>query len=126
MAFQLFAGGYAGLITAFSFALTSPTSGSLTLQASNSAGTNPSWLALSPSNSSILYANQETSYGQVLSFVINSATGQLTQKSSAPTGGSDPANFAVLLQSDEIVAANVGGPLNSMANRALRPDSEAL
>ncbi|KAG8863802.1 hypothetical protein FRB96_007639 [Tulasnella sp. 330] len=108
MSFTLIVGGYANLITTLLFTLSGSGTGSLSQTSQIAGGNSPSWLALSPVNSSILYANQETTVGEVVSFTID-ASGKLTQYDSAPTGGADPANFAVLQAGNEIVAANYDG-----------------
>lgn len=109
MALKILVGGYTSLITALLYTPNgSGTAGSLSLLSQSNAGTNPSWLALNPSNSSIVYANQETWGGQIWSFVIDPTTAALTKKSTGSTGGNDPAHFAVLFGGgNEIVAANV-------------------
>ncbi|KAG8956814.1 hypothetical protein FRC04_000292 [Tulasnella sp. 424] len=108
MALKILVGGYTSLITALLYTPNgSGTAGSLSLLSQSNAGTNPSWLALNPSNSSIVYANQETWGGQIWSFVIDPTTAALTKKSTGSTGGNDPAHFAVLFGGgNEIVAAN--------------------
>lgn len=102
MVLKILVGGYSSLITALTYS-----AGSLSVLSQSPAGTNPSWLALNPQNSSILYANQENYSGQILSFVVDATTGSLTQKGGVSTGGADPAHFAVLFSGAEIVAANV-------------------
>ncbi|KAG8924649.1 hypothetical protein FRC00_004880 [Tulasnella sp. 408] len=111
MALKILVGGYTSIITALLYTPNgSGTAGSLSLLSQSNAGTNPSWLALNPSNSSILYANQETWGGQIWSFVIDPTTAALTKKSSGSTGGNNPAHFAVLFGGgSEIVAANYDG-----------------
>ncbi|KAG8928288.1 hypothetical protein FRC01_006171 [Tulasnella sp. 417] len=109
MALKILVGGYTSIITALLYTPNgSGTAGSLSLLSQSNAGTNPSWLALNPSDSSILYANQETWGGQIWSFAIDPTTAALTKKSSGSTGGNNPAHFAVLFSGgNEIVAANV-------------------
>ncbi|KIO30985.1 hypothetical protein M407DRAFT_221408 [Tulasnella calospora MUT 4182] len=110
MALKILVGGYTSIITALLYTPNgSGTAGSLSLLSQSNAGTNPSWLALNPSNNSILYANQETWGGQIWSFTIDPATAALTKKSSGPTGGNNPAHFGVLFGGNEIVAANYDG-----------------
>ncbi|KAG9011828.1 hypothetical protein FRB94_007554 [Tulasnella sp. JGI-2019a] len=106
MSFTLITSGYANLITSLLFTLAgSGTSGSLTQTSQIAGGSSPSWIALSPTNSSVFYTNQEATVGQILSFTI-AADGSLAQHNAASTGGAGPAHFAVLQAGNEIVAAN--------------------
>ncbi|KAF8602594.1 putative isomerase YbhE [Ceratobasidium sp. AG-I] len=98
-------GGYTSIITALLF---KSSSSSLSTLSTSYAGTNPSWLAVHPTNKSVLYANQETYSGAVWSFAIGSS-GSLTQLASASTGGDSPAHFAVLSSGTEVVAVNYNG-----------------
>ncbi|KAG8868701.1 hypothetical protein FRB97_002068 [Tulasnella sp. 331] len=92
MSFTLIVGGYANLITTLLFTLSGSGTGSLSQTSQIAGGNSPSWLALSPVNSSILYANQETTVGEVVSFTID-ASGKLTQYDSAPTGGAGVGSY---------------------------------
>ncbi len=109
MALTILVGGYTSMITALAFTSgLSGGSGSLSILSQSNAGTNPSWIALNPTNSSILYAGQENYNGQILSFVVDPTTAKLTQVGSVGTGGQNPAFFLPLFTGTEIIAANVG------------------
>jgi len=108
MSFKLLVGGYTTFITALSFS-TSPTgAGSLTVLGQSPAGSNPSWIAANPTNTSVIYAAQENDAGQVLSFTLNPNTGSLTRTGTVSSGGSGPAYLAALASGEEIVVANYG------------------
>ncbi|KAG9019213.1 hypothetical protein FRB90_005288 [Tulasnella sp. 427] len=107
MTLKILVGGYTSIITALLYTPNGSGTGSLSQLSQSNAGTNPSWLALNPSNSSILFANQETDGGSIWSFEINPTTAALKKKSAGSTGGNAPAHFAVLSGGgNEIVAAN--------------------
>ncbi|KAG9011827.1 hypothetical protein FRB94_007553 [Tulasnella sp. JGI-2019a] len=106
MSFKILVGSYTTFITALSFTLSSPGSGTLSFLNKSPAGTNPSWIASNPTNSSIVYASQENYNGQLLSFILNPSTGALTQRGTISTGGGLPAYFRPLQSGKEIVAAN--------------------
>ncbi|KAG8894301.1 hypothetical protein FRB99_001363 [Tulasnella sp. 403] len=121
MSFKLLVGSYTAFITALSFTSSGGgTNGTLSLLSQSNAGSNPSWIAFHPRNTSVLYASQENENGQILSFTVDPTTGQLTQRGTAPSGGGGPAHFAVLQSGNEIVAANYDGgsvediPLNPL------------
>lgn len=116
MALKILVGGYSSMITALLYSAgTGGSEGSLSVLSSTYAGNSPSWIALSPVNSSILYSNQETSNGEIIAYTIDPTTAALTQKSTVSTGGSDPAHFAVLFSGGaEIIAANVSKIINSL------------
>ncbi|KZS89150.1 putative isomerase YbhE [Sistotremastrum niveocremeum HHB9708] len=100
VSFTILAGGYTSVITSFLFQSSPP---SLTVQGTSPAGTNPSWIAQSPINPNVLYATNENSYGQLLTFNIGSG-GALTQVSTVYTGGNGPA-FATPLPDGQTIAA---------------------
>lgn len=109
MSFKLLVGGYTAVITALSFTFNGAGAGtgSLSILSQSPAGSNPSWIEVNPTNPSVLYALQENDVGQILSFTIDSTTGQLTQAGSVATNGSGPAHFAVSQSGFEILVANV-------------------
>ncbi|KAF8602593.1 putative isomerase YbhE [Ceratobasidium sp. AG-I] len=104
-AFIIFVGGYTGMITALSF---NPGSTSLSTLSTTYAGTNPTWLAVHPTNKSVLFATQETYTGAVLSFAIGSS-GRLTQLGSVSTGGASPVHLTTFNNGTEIAAINYEG-----------------
>ncbi|KAG8863801.1 hypothetical protein FRB96_007638 [Tulasnella sp. 330] len=108
MSFKILVGSYTTFITALSFTISSTGVGQLSVLSKSPAGTNPSWIAANPTNTSIVYAGQENNAGQLLSFVLNPSTGVLTKESSISTGGSDPAYFLPLASGSEIVVPNYG------------------
>ncbi|KAG8985149.1 hypothetical protein FRB90_004909, partial [Tulasnella sp. 427] len=125
MTLKILVGGYSSIITALLYTPNGSGTGSLSQLSQSNAGTNPSWLALNPSNSSILFANQETYGGSIWSFDIDPTTAALTKKSSGSTGGNNPAHFAVLFGGgNEIIAANYDGA--STVDMVLGSDRETF
>ncbi|KAI0717392.1 putative isomerase YbhE, partial [Cerioporus squamosus] len=107
--FTILAGGYSSAIVSYLF---NSDANTLSVLGSNPSGTNPSWIALHPTNKSILYAVNEIEQGAIQSFVVKSdglLTGALD---TANTGGtSDPRNgpaFTIPLSTGEVAAMNFG------------------
>jgi len=72
---------------------------SLTVQGTYPAGNSPSWLAVSPLNSSIIYATNEVTVGAYLSFLVDTTTGAAKEIQSIDSGGNGPAFATPLLSS---------------------------
>ncbi|KAG8938134.1 hypothetical protein FRC03_007625, partial [Tulasnella sp. 419] len=104
MALKFLVGSYTSYITALSFS-----GNSLSVISQSNAGWNPSWVTGHPTNKSVIYSNQEQSWGQVYSFLVNPTTGQLTQIDSTPTGGADPAHLLALSSGTELYVTNYSG-----------------
>jgi 6-phosphogluconolactonase (cycloisomerase 2 family) len=105
VAFKILAGGFAGFIATYIF---DSDAGTLTLQAQNPTGTNPSWIALHPQDSSILYAVNEQTEGALQSFTVDD-NGNLTLVDTVPTGGNGP-TFTNPTLAGEVSAMNFGSP----------------
>ncbi|KAG8940121.1 hypothetical protein FRC03_005771, partial [Tulasnella sp. 419] len=105
MAFKILVGSYTAYISALSF----DGSNSLSFLTQSPAGFNPSWVTGHPTNKTVIYANNEGASGSVLSFVLNSATGQLTQVDTTSSGGADPAHILALSSGKELYVTNYSG-----------------
>lgn len=99
----IIAGGYTSFIVSYLF---NPDASSLTLLSNSSTGTNPSWIASHPTNSSILYATNEVDVGLLQSFLVDSQGG-LTNIANASSGGNGPA-FTAPLSTGEVAIMNFG------------------
>ncbi|KAF8586774.1 putative isomerase YbhE [Ramaria rubella] len=105
--FTILAGGYTTVISAFSF-VPGPkigSNGTLSLISQSNAGNSPSWIQRSPHNSSILYATNEVTDGQLVSFTIGEQ-GKVDLIASTSSGGDGPANLLPLKQSKEVAILN--------------------
>ncbi|KAI0746768.1 putative isomerase YbhE [Daedaleopsis nitida] len=109
--FTILAGGFSSFIASYVFDSDANT---LTLLGQNPTGQNPSWIALHPTNKSILYfassrsATNENTDGALQSFVVKS-DGLLTEAlSQVSTAGNGPA-FAIPLSTGEVAGMNFGG-----------------
>lgn len=102
--YKILVGSYTSVISTLLF---SPKANppSLTITSTSPAGTNPSWISLHPTNSSILFATQENYYGQALTFTLDSA-GRATQVASVYSGGQSPAYLAVINGGTELILPN--------------------
>ncbi|KAI0764966.1 putative isomerase YbhE [Fomes fomentarius] len=103
--FTILAGGYSTFIATYLF---NSDANTLTVLGENPSGQNPSWIALHPTNKSILYATNENTDGAIQSFVVKS-DGLLTDAlATTSTGGNGPA-FAIPFSTGEVAAMNFGG-----------------
>lgn len=104
--FTIFAGGFSTFIASYVF---DSDANILSLQQQFETGTNPSWIALHPENSSVLYAvNEIGPIGDLQSFLI-SPDGALSLVDTAPTGGNGP-TFTNPVSTGEVSAMNFGSP----------------
>ncbi|EJF63677.1 putative isomerase YbhE [Dichomitus squalens LYAD-421 SS1] len=102
--FTILAGGYSSAIVTYLF---NSDAGALSVVGQSPTGTNPSWIALHPTNQSILYATNENTEGGLQSFVIKN-DGLLTDAlATVSSGGNGPA-FAVPLSTGEVAGMNFG------------------
>ncbi|KAG6816389.1 hypothetical protein H0H87_006538 [Tephrocybe sp. NHM501043] len=101
--FTILAGGFAQFIATYLF---DSEAGSLTLVKKNPSGENPSWIASHLKNSSILYAVNEVSAGNLQSFVVES-DGSLSLVDTVSSGGNGP-TFTSPLSTGEVTAINYG------------------
>jgi 6-phosphogluconolactonase len=69
--------------------------GAWTLKKENSAGANPSFLAIAPSQRRVLAVDEDASGGLVRSFSFEPSTGALTEINNRPTGGDGPAHVSI-------------------------------
>ncbi|KZV96506.1 putative isomerase YbhE [Exidia glandulosa HHB12029] len=99
--YTIIAGSYTSTISTFLF---DAAAGTLSLGATSDAGTNPSWIQLSP-DSKALFATQENTDGAIISFSVQ-PDGSVKQVSKASSGGADPANLLVLSSGKEVVIAD--------------------
>ncbi|KAH9475848.1 hypothetical protein JR316_0011408 [Psilocybe cubensis] len=104
--FTILAGGFSTFIATYVFNSDAST---LTLTEQTTTGPNPSWIALHPENSSILYAvNEIGPIGSLQSFLVN-ADGGLTLVDTVSSGGNGP-TFTNPLSTGEVTAMNFGSP----------------
>ncbi|PIL27506.1 hypothetical protein GSI_10657 [Ganoderma sinense ZZ0214-1] len=102
--FTILAGGYSSAIATYLF---NSNANTLSLVHQSPTGANPSWIALHPTNKSILYATNENTQGALQSFVIKN-DGTLTNAlATISSGGNGPA-FAVPLSTGEVAGMNYG------------------
>ncbi|KAF5353940.1 hypothetical protein D9756_007155 [Leucocoprinus leucothites] len=102
VSFKILAGGYDVFVATYLF---DPQASSLSVVSRSSTGNSPSWISQPPTNSSILYAVNEVTNGDVQSFIINSDGSLSAVQDSALTGGNNPA-FAVALSTGAVAAMN--------------------
>jgi 6-phosphogluconolactonase len=69
--------------------------GAWTLKKENSAGANPSFLAIAASEHRVLAVDEDASGGLVRSFSFEPSTGALTEINNRPTGGDGPAHVSL-------------------------------
>jgi len=104
--FTILAGGFTSFIATY---VLDSDAGTLSLVKQNPTGTNPSWIASHPKNSSILYAvNEIGPIGSLQSFTVDEA-GSLTLVDTVTTGGNGP-TFTNPLTTGEVSAMNFGSP----------------
>ncbi|KAI0050553.1 putative isomerase YbhE [Auriscalpium vulgare] len=102
--FTILAGGYSTFVASYAF---NTDISSLTLQSQSTTGANPSWIALHPTNNSVLYAVNENTDGALQSFLIGSQ-GQLSGvQGEISSGGNGPA-FTAPLSSGDVAIMNFG------------------
>ncbi|TFK86813.1 putative isomerase YbhE [Polyporus arcularius HHB13444] len=107
--FTILAGGSSSAIVSYLFNSDAST---LSVLGQNPSGANPTWIALHPTNKSILYATNENPDGALQSFVVLS-NGSLTPAIDTIFTGEDvdhrngPA-FAIPLSTGEVAAMNFG------------------
>ncbi|KJA21813.1 hypothetical protein HYPSUDRAFT_682420 [Hypholoma sublateritium FD-334 SS-4] len=104
--FTILAGGFSTFIATYVFNNDTST---LTLINETTTGENPSWIALHPNNSNVLYATNEVEpIGALQSFSVH-ADGSLSLVDTVSTGGSGP-TFTNPLSTGEVSAINFGSP----------------
>jgi len=101
--FTILAGGFSQFIATYIF---DSDASSLSLIKQTQTGGNPSWITSHPKNSSILYAVNEISLGNLQSFVVGS-DGGLTLVDTVSSGGDGP-TFTNVLSTGEVTAMNYG------------------
>ncbi|TFK64512.1 hypothetical protein BDN72DRAFT_262380 [Pluteus cervinus] len=107
--FTILAGGFSTFIASYVF---DPDASTLTLVKQTETGTNPSWIASHPQNTSILYAvNEIGPVGNLQSFIVQPDT-SLTLIDTITTGGNGP-TFTNPLSTGEVSAMNFGSPNSS-------------
>ncbi|KAF8518678.1 putative isomerase YbhE [Hysterangium stoloniferum] len=107
--FTILVGGFTSVISTFSF-VPGPSVGSngtLKLLSQSNSGNAPSWIGRSPHNSSILYAVNEVTNGQLVSFIINN-DGTVDLIASTTSGGNGPPHLLPLQQCNEVAIVNYG------------------
>jgi len=99
--FTLLVGAYSSVITSIRF---DPSSTILSVLGSSPSGTNPSWIATHPLNSSVLLATNEVNpTGGVNTFLITDPiNGVAAIKSKSSSFGADPAHLAGLSQARQV------------------------
>ncbi|KAI0794979.1 putative isomerase YbhE [Abortiporus biennis] len=100
--FTIIAGGYTSFIATYLF--NSDTS-SLSVLGQYQSGANPSWIALHPTNKSILYATNENTNGALQSFEIG-RNGALSAPISTVSSGGDSPAFATPLADGQVAIMN--------------------
>ncbi|KAH8109447.1 putative isomerase YbhE [Phellopilus nigrolimitatus] len=100
--FTLLAGGYTSFVSTYVF---NSDTNVLSLTGQSTTGANPSWIALHPTNKSILYAVNEDSPGELQSFTINESGLLSNVVSTVPSGGDAPA-FTAPLSSGQVAIMN--------------------
>jgi 6-phosphogluconolactonase (cycloisomerase 2 family) len=104
--FLILVGSFSSMISTLNFTSSPP---SLTRVTQTASGTSPSWLLSNPSNSSILYATDETDNGTVNSFIVDQKTGALTHVDSIATQGGSPTHIGLVNNGTQLGVANYGG-----------------
>lgn len=104
--FLILVGSFAPMISTLNFTSSPP---SLSLVSQTASGTSPSWLLSNPSNSSIVYATDETDTGALNSLVLDHFTGKLTSVASIPTQGGSPTHIGLVNNGTQLGVANYGG-----------------
>ncbi|TDL20328.1 putative isomerase YbhE [Rickenella mellea] len=97
----ILAGGYTTFVATYTF---NTDTNALTLAGKSTTGANPSWIALNPTNRSILYAVNENTQGGLQSFAISSHA-TLSPLSTIQSGGGDPA-FATPISTGAVAVMN--------------------
>jgi len=104
--FFILVGSFSSMISTLNF---TPSPPSLSLVTQTAAGTSPSWLLANPTNSSIVYATDETDTGALNSFIVDHTSGSLTHVDSIPTQGGSPTHIGLVGNGTQLGAANYGG-----------------
>ncbi|KAI5116803.1 hypothetical protein M0805_007015 [Coniferiporia weirii] len=100
--FTLIAGGYTSFVATYVF---NSDSNVLSLIGQSTTGANPSWIALHPTNNSILYTVNEDSPGALQVFTLDESALLSDAVSTVPSGGSSPA-FTVPLSGGQVAIMN--------------------
>lgn len=101
---KILVGSYTSELTTLAFSTDSQT---LTVESTSPAGQNPSWIAVHPSDPSLVFATNEVSEGKVQLFKVqDDYTVKLIEERSS--GGADPAHLTVLEK--EVIVGNVSHP----------------
>ncbi|KII85533.1 hypothetical protein PLICRDRAFT_31719 [Plicaturopsis crispa FD-325 SS-3] len=102
--FTILAGGYTTFIAAYLFDSDAST---LSLLNQSPTGDSPSWIALHPTNKSILYATNEVTQGALQTFSVGT-DGVLAGPIDTISSGGDSPAFATPLSTGEVVVLNYG------------------
>ncbi|KDR71810.1 hypothetical protein GALMADRAFT_253558 [Galerina marginata CBS 339.88] len=103
VSFKLLAGGYDVFVATYLF---NAATSSLTLLNKSPTGRNPSWIALHPTNRSLLYAvNQESGAGSIQSFGIKT-DGTLTDAIDTVSSGGRSPPFVTALSTGSVAVVN--------------------
>ncbi|TRM59000.1 Lactonase, 7-bladed beta-propeller-domain-containing protein [Schizophyllum amplum] len=104
VSFKILAGGYTSSIATYLF---DSEAASLTLSTTSPSNNSPSWLALNPTDPTILYATNEISpVGSLEAFKI-AEDGSVVSTDTISTQGNGPA-FTTILSTGEVVGPNYG------------------
>lgn len=106
MVHRILVGSYTTSIATLEFDPSATPSPSLKVISSVKSAQNPSWIALHPTDRTLLYATIEQTEGMVQVFKINLEDGSLEFVKEASSGGADPASLAVTAEA--VLVANVG------------------
>jgi len=101
--YTILAGGYTTFVISYLF---NSEAGALTIQSNSTTGENPSWIALHPTNNTILYATNENTEGALQSFEIGE-DGSLSVLDTVSSGGDGPA-FANPISTGQVAVMNFG------------------
>ncbi|EAU86751.1 hypothetical protein CC1G_06512 [Coprinopsis cinerea okayama7 len=106
VSFKILAGGYEAFVATYLFTATAKTS-TLELASRSRTGINPSWLAVHPQNSSLLYAvNEIWNGGFVQSFALQGDGSLSAPLDTISSGGNNPAHVAALTSSGQVIVLN--------------------
>lgn len=101
--YKILVASYTSEITTLAFD-TSNSSPTLNVHSTSKSGQSPSWIAVHPSDPSLLFATNEVTEGKVQLFKIqDDGSVQLIEEKSS--GGADPAHLAA--SESELIVANV-------------------
>jgi len=101
--YKILVGSYSDEITTLVF---DPDAEKLEIVSTAKSGQSPSWIALHPTDQSLLFATNEVTEGKVQLFKI-SEDGSLQFIEECVSGGADPASLAITESS--VIVANVSG-----------------